>query len=151
MPRARKTPPDGRSANGGARQGQPGNQYQNRSDLRTQKVAVPPSAEYGQAEKLRRSQQAVPMAAAPPTPSAQAAPGGAGGQAFATPEDTPNLLDPTNRPDEPLTHGLPFGAGGGPEVLGPPPMSDVEARLRALYARFPTQELRELIRQQELA
>lgn len=25
---------------------------------------------------------------------------------------------PTARPDEPVTHGLPMGPGGGPEVLG---------------------------------
>jgi hypothetical protein len=150
MVRARRSPtPDGRANNGGARQGTPGQNYSNRSDMRTQKIAVPPSAEYGQGAQLRRAQQAVPMAGAPPTPPAGGAPQ-PGPAAFATPEDTPNLTDPTNRPDEPLTHGLSFGPGAGPEALGPPAPSDVEARLRALYMRFPTQELRELIRQQDL-
>jgi hypothetical protein len=31
-----------------------------------------------------------------------------------TPDDTPNLLDPTMRPDEPITAGLPVGPGPGP-------------------------------------
>ncbi len=148
MVRARKPAPDGRAGNGGARQGTPGQAYSNRSDLRTQKVSVPPSAEYGQGEKLRQAQRAVPMAGAPPVPQPGA---GAGPMAqFMTPNDTPMLHDPTHRPDEPVTHGMPFGAGAGPEVLGGPAMSDVSARLRALYAIHPTQELRELIRQQDL-
>lgn len=33
----------------------------------------------------------------------------------------PSLTRPTERPGEPVTHGLPIGAGGGPEVLGLPP------------------------------
>lgn len=151
MVRARKTPPDGRSNNGGPRQGQPGQAYSNRSDLRTQKIAVPPSAEYGQGERLRRAQQAVPLAAAPPAgvppPGPPGAAGGGGG--FATPDSTPNLLDPTGRPDEPLEHGMPFGPGAGPEALTPAPVNEVTARLRALYLVHPTPELRELIQQAE--
>lgn len=33
----------------------------------------------------------------------------------------PPFARPTERPGEPVTHGLPIGAGGGPEVLGMPP------------------------------
>jgi hypothetical protein len=33
------------------------------------------------------------------------------------PEDTPMLTDPTARPDEPITAGLPVGAGPGPETV----------------------------------
>lgn len=33
------------------------------------------------------------------------------------PEDIPNLTDPTSRPSEPITDGLPMGAGRGPEAL----------------------------------
>jgi len=32
-----------------------------------------------------------------------------------TPEDSPNLSDPTQRPTEPITAGLPIGAGPGPQ------------------------------------
>jgi hypothetical protein len=35
------------------------------------------------------------------------------------PEDTPNLLDATNRPNEPITAGLSSGPGPGPEALDP--------------------------------
>jgi len=31
-----------------------------------------------------------------------------------SPDDTPMLSDPTQRPDEPITAGLPIGAGPGP-------------------------------------
>jgi len=36
-------------------------------------------------------------------------------QAGPAPEDSPNLLDPTNYPEEPITSGLPVGAGPGPQ------------------------------------
>jgi hypothetical protein len=35
------------------------------------------------------------------------------------PEDTPMLLDPTARPSEPVTSGVPTGPGPGPEALDP--------------------------------
>ncbi|MCA1841882.1 MAG: hypothetical protein LC792_01575, partial [Actinobacteria bacterium] len=84
MVRARK-PQDGRADNGGARQGQQGKPYPNRSDMRAQKVSVPPSAQYGQAEALRRSQQAVPMAGAPAVPQGAPATAGATGPMQAPP------------------------------------------------------------------
>lgn len=37
----------------------------------------------------------------------------------AYPEDTPMLLDPTQRPDEPITAGLPVGPGPGPDIMDP--------------------------------
>jgi len=57
-------------------------------------------------------------------------------------------LLPSQRPGEPLTHGLPSGPGGGPEVLLPtrmPPTADYLGQLRAIYAQYPTEALRELI------
>jgi hypothetical protein len=152
MVRPRKTS-DGRANSGGARQGTPGQPYPNRSDLRAQKPTAVPNQGYGQAGAQLAAQKVVPMAGAPPPP-VPAAPAprqmpGAGG--FATPEDTPTLIAPTQRPDEPLTAGLPFGPGPGPEALGPPPMNDTEARLRALYAAYPTPELRDLIRQIDMS
>ena len=145
MVRARKNPPDGRANNGGARQGTPGQPYGNRSDLRTQKIAVPKSAEYGQGERLRRSQQAVPLPAAPPvgTPppaGGAAAPGVWGGPQAGAPGD---FLRPTERPDEPLTAGAPFGPGpmGPTQTMGDP----VLAQLQAYYQVLPTQDLADLI------
>ena len=144
MVRPRKTP-DGRANNGGRRQGTPGQQYPNRSDLRAQKPTAAPNQEYGKAGAQLAAQQVVPMAAGPVAPPPGAAPTPGGG-AFASPEDTPNLLDPSGRPDEPLEAGMPFGPGAGPDPRNAQ-MSDTEARLRALYQAYPTRELRELIRQ----
>lgn len=138
MVRARKTPPDGRANNGGARQGTPGQAYSNRSDMRTQKVSVAPSAQYGQGAALQRAQQAVPMAGAPATPTP-----GAGQGPMGPPMTPPDLYRPTERPDEPMTHGLPVGPGAGPEALrmttpAPnPAMTDpVAIQMRALYQRY---------------
>lgn len=38
---------------------------------------------------------------------------------FVGPDEVPNLSAPSSRPGEPLTAGLPVGAGPGPEVLQP--------------------------------
>lgn len=145
MVRARKNPPDGRANNGGARQGNPGKPHPNRSDLRAQKIAVPPSAEYGQGERLRAAQQAVPLAGAPAAATPAAAAGAAPAQA---PPPGPmageqgDLLRPTERPGEPVTAGVPFGPG----PMGTQPAPDpVLAQLQAYYSVFPTQDLADLI------
>lgn len=153
MVRARKNPPDGRADNGGARQGSPGRNYANRSDLRTQKISVPPSAEYGQGEQLRRSQQAVPMAGRPSAPGPQ--PGApASGPLDLTgliPVDaTPTFGQPSRRPDEPITAGMSFGPGRTPRPGEQPrdfASEDVVDRLRAIYLQYPTPELAELLDQ----
>lgn len=151
MVRARKPSPDGRAANGGARQGQQGKRYPNRSDLRTQKIAVPPSAEYGQGEQLRRAQQAVPMAGAPAAPAAAPGPGGPLDLTGITPVSaTPTLGEPSRRPEEPLTAGMSFGPGRTPQPGQRPrdfASEDNIDRLRAIYLRFPTPELAELLDQ----
>jgi hypothetical protein len=54
------------------------------------------------------------------------------------------LASDTDDPDEPVTAGLPFGDGPGPEVLGIGGGPHV-AELRALYQRFPNDDLRRLI------
>jgi hypothetical protein len=57
-----------------------------------------------------------PLPAAPPTPTPGATPSGAGGgvNPLAVLAGLPKLNDPTMRPDEPLTAGLPIGPGPGP-------------------------------------
>jgi hypothetical protein len=151
--RARRSPvPDGRAANGGPRQGTPGTPYQNRRDLQTQKPTVATGQAYGQASQQLAAQQAVPIAGAnagvPPT--AQPAPGQGPMQTQAPPAP-PDLYRPTERPDEPVTHGLPVGPGAGPESLqvtgaANPSMTDpVAIQLRALYQKYPSQELADLL------
>lgn len=99
----------------------------NRTDLNTpdQPTRLPVTAAenqpYGVAGEQLAAQRAVPEGSEPaPTLArspgtmlpmrdvlAQAAP-----QAGSLP-----FLDPTNRPNEPVTHGLPFGPGAGPEAM----------------------------------
>lgn len=81
---------------GGKRQGTPGKGYANRTDLGMQPNMEKNTAASGGMTAPTRSQ---PL----PLP--------------VYPEDTPNLTDPTNRPMEPLTDGLPVGPGRGPESL----------------------------------
>jgi hypothetical protein len=100
---------------GGKRSGRPGSAYSNRSDLRVPlPAAAPTNQPYGQAGRQLAAQQAVPMA---PTPLAAAA----GGQPVAPNPVQPGqfgpLDRPTDRPDEPITAGMPFGPGAGPEAL----------------------------------
>lgn len=150
MPRKRKTPlPDGRTNNGGRRVGTPGTLYPNRQDL-TQAPTAAKGQGYGVAGQQIAAQRAVPLPAAPPVQGAPPAPGGGAAGPFARPEDTPTLTAPTQRPDEPLEAGMPFGPGPGPQPVSQPHMSDTEARLRALYAAHPTPELRDLIRMIDL-
>ena len=77
---------------GGKRQGTPGKGYANRTDLMMQPDMQKNTAATGGME------QRVPA----PSP--------------VTPEDSPNLSAPTQRPDEPITAGLPIGAGPGPQT-----------------------------------
>lgn len=119
---------------GGSREGTKGVNYPNRSDLRGPKMPsqVAPSTQYGRGVAQERAIAAMPMGAPPPPPAAE--------PRTATPLDAP-----TARPDEHVMSGAPVGPGPGPEVLGISPNEDVEAQLRAAYARYPTEQLRALI------
>lgn len=112
MVRARKDP------RGGPRQGQPGKAYTNRSDLNTapsQPVRVATGQAYGVAGAQAASQQAVPL---PQTPPPAVAPQSAHEAAAAFAMPAFGAFDrPTERPDEPLTHGAPVGPGAGPEIM----------------------------------
>ena len=81
---------------GGKRQGTPGKAYSNRTDM---------GMNYNNAESA---------ASGGIKPRPQEAP-----MMGMYPEDTPMLLDPTQRPEEPITSGLPSGPGVGPEALDP--------------------------------
>lgn len=94
---------------------------------------------YGQGQELAEAQRAIPLAdnraqttaaatanQTPAVPQAASAPGldQAGGllaqaeaAAAATPNATGLLAAPSTRPDEPLTAGLPIGAGPGPQAI----------------------------------
>jgi hypothetical protein len=84
---------------GGSRQGTPGQGYINRTDLaKDYKPRTVPAPTQAQAQ----SQGPQDMLSQIPT----------------RPDDVPNLGDPTNRPDEPVTSGIGIGPGGGREMLG---------------------------------
>jgi hypothetical protein len=100
---------------------------------RTYKAAAPtmedaPSTGYGDEAALLESIGQVPMVA---------------------PDEVPNLSDPSMRPAEPVTTGLPVGPGAGPEVLNTAqdPVRDV---LRAMMVAFPNPDVARLIDQLDL-
>lgn len=102
---------------GGPRQGKIGAQYPNRQDMsRPLPVTTVPGQTYGQAGQQAAAQRAVPMGPAPqgspnPQPQAPAPQGPAPGESGLA------LMRDTERPNEPVTAGLPGGAGPGPEAL----------------------------------
>ena len=87
---------------GGKRQGNPGTGYSNRTDLMNNYDQTQPAAG-GTAQP--QSQQPVQMPAGP----------------LVGADEVPNLHDPSNRPSEPVTAGLPIGPGAGVEAIGPLP------------------------------
>ena len=63
---------------------------------------LPPSQNYGDRKVMQED-----IAGAPTSP-----------QATAKPEPMIGLFAPTQRKDEPITSGIPLGAGPGPEAMG---------------------------------
>lgn len=70
--------------------------------------------QYGEGKQLEELQQSAPMAASnmPRMSGANAA------AAIANMPPITPITAPTERPDEPMTAGMPFGPGPGPEALG---------------------------------
>jgi len=123
-----------RSGRGGARQGTPGQAYGNRTDLNASlPIQTVPNQGYGVAAAQQAAQRAIPMGAQPvPGAAAPVAQGQGPIPQPAQPQPTtitgqlpptqmyPGELKfghPTEAPEEPITAGLPFGDGPGPEVL----------------------------------
>lgn len=155
--------PPGRSNRGGRRQATPGKDYTNRTDLQSrQPITTAPSKVYGQATQLQSAQQQIPLpgggANAGPIPIPQAgvpSTNVSGGMAPLGQGPLPGSLGalhaPTGRPGEPVTHGLPTGPGGGPEVLQPPnPLVKAAAVLNNLGSQADpaTQALRDKVNAQ---
>lgn len=95
----------------------------NRSDLtRPAPITTVPGQGYGEQAQQRAAQQVIPMGAQP-----VATGGGGAGAPPQTPSAAPApqmplpgvkpFTRPTERPNEPVTHGLPVGPGAGPEAL----------------------------------
>lgn len=120
---------------GGPRPATPGRLYPNRRDMAAQPARAPVEQEYGKAGQQLSSQSVQPVAGAPSTPLPGMAPG-----------QVPTLTDPSARPDEPVTAGIPSGPGPGPEALhsasfGPQELSV----MRGIFLKYPNDDLRRLI------
>jgi hypothetical protein len=123
-------------------------QYPNRSDLRNpaKKIAAKaaPGQTYGEAGKQMAAQRAVPMAA-PPT---DVAPTATPQQPRVAPGSMGPLNRPTERPNEPVTAGAPFGPGRTQQLggyIGPRNSDPILDELRALYATYPSEELADML------
>lgn len=105
-----------RTGKGGARSGTQGTNYTNRTDLNAQPVRVAPSKQYGQGAAQEAAQKIVPLAntAGGGAPAPMPMPAGP------VPGDHGPFNRPTDMPQQPVTTGLPFGPGPGPEALGMP-------------------------------
>jgi len=113
-----------RRGKGGPRSGNPGTAYTNRTDLAadTQPVAVPTGQPYGEAG---RQQAAMSQIGVPDLQGML--------------QSMPGLTDPSQRPEEPLTAGMPTGSGPGP-MPGPPGKS-AAGLLRSMLSVSPDPEL----------
>ena len=117
--------------------------YGQRTDLNMAPTAVPGQT-YGEAGAQIAAQRAVPMgaSAAPATPSATpSAP-------TSTPGQYGPLDRPTERPNEPLTAGAPFGPGRMSTenaYIGRRNGDPILDELRALYASYPSDELANML------
>jgi hypothetical protein len=95
------------------------------------------STEYGSGVENAANKAGAPMAR---TPDVQAA-RGMDVRAAATQAPLTPLFAPTERPDEPITTGIPMGAGAGPEVLGiNQPSADTDADRQRLLSYLPALE-----------
>lgn len=109
--------------------------YAQRTDLNSSAM----TPQYGGIKALADAQKAVPVALSPTaTPPQVKRP---------TPGDMGSLTRQTERPQEPITSGAPFGAGPGQEIMPrsvmPEPGSnlDMAERLRAIIAVHPNPNL----------
>jgi hypothetical protein len=128
--------------------------YPNRSDLRNpaQKVArqTAPGQTYGAGAEQMRAQQAVPMGGPPTSAAPQPMQNPETGLA---PGSLGDMLRPSERPDEPITSGLPIGEGPGPESLIQPIPEDFTEgsnqmlidQVRFVYSKYPNPAVFQLL------
>lgn len=85
-----------------------------------QPINVPTGLPYGQASDMHQTEQAAPMAATPSTPSPPSAAYQQAAPAGPPPVQPPTGLgEPTEYPDQPVTHGAAQGPGAGLEAIQP--------------------------------
>lgn len=130
-------------ARGGKRTGTAGKAYPNRSDLPT---APDPGAGTFKGQPYGAATAQAQVQGATPSPGVQGAPGPTAGPPGPVPGSLGAFNRPTERPGEPITDGMDIGPGRGSEALGMTQQSDpISLQLRALYQKYPMQELAELL------
>lgn len=94
------------------------------------------SPEYGAGVENTANKAGAPLATTPDVRGARASDVRAAAQESITP-----LYAPTQRPEEPITSGIPMGEGPGPEVLGMnQPSVDTDADRQKLLSYLPALE-----------
>ena len=110
----------------------------------TQAAKYIPGQPWGQGQATMATQQAAPMAGDPAAAAAANTP------TPALPQIT-GLNAPTERPDEPITHGVDVGPGAGSDIISTPPMATPQPEqsiqmVQALYMQDPSnQDLRYML------
>lgn len=123
-------------ARGGKRTGKPGLAYPNRTDLNNPPqpgMATFKGQPYGVAGQQQAAQQAVPTG----QPALQGSPAGPAGPGVPVPAGpAPGSFGafdrPTERPDEPVTAGIPTGPGSSKSPMQPPVPSTVSDLLNVV-------------------
>jgi hypothetical protein len=93
------------------------------------------STEYGSGVENTANKAGAPLARTADVRGARASEVRAAAQEAVTP-----LYAPTQRPEEPITAGIPMGAGPGPEVLGINTNQDTESDRARLISYLPALE-----------
>jgi hypothetical protein len=86
--------------------------------------------EYGEGQEMMDLQTSAPMSKAPAQPRMRQP--RSGRQVVEEGMRPTPLFAPTERPDEPITAGAPFGPGPGPDALSGPPQSSPPAVIKYL-------------------
>jgi hypothetical protein len=105
-----------------------------RQAIRSPNVQDSTDLSQGDRERIVQGQRMRPLSEAP-TPPVAPPPTGGGGGAAGIPMPLPPIM-PSSRPEEPITEGMPFGPGAGPEVLTPPPRENLRLEALERYARI---------------
>lgn len=103
----------------------------------SQILSAAPGQDYGEAKQQLDAQRQSPMGAAEPLPHAANVPSGGDAPAPSMPAfNGPALTDPSQRPDEPITHGVNIGPGAGSEILNLPNPAQGTGQMSALLQRY---------------
>ena len=105
--------------------------FSKRTDMNMGSIA------YGEGVETQAIKSGAPLASTPDVRGARAADVRA---AAASAPVTP-MFAPSQRPDEPITAGIPMGAGPGPEVLGMNMNQDTEEDRNRLISYLPALEV----------